>query len=72
MEVRAVDEATQRYEPVTESEGKLVTGLFETATDLFPDWKMSDRTDLAMSMFVAVKKWAHEDDAANVIKGTSL
>lgn len=72
MEVKAVDDETAAYEPLTQSEGFLATDLFKKVTELFPDWKMGDRTDLAMAMFVTFKKWAHEDDATKVIKNTQL
>lgn len=57
--------------PANDDESELVGMLFEKATELFPDWKMGDRTDLAMSMLAVVKKWAHKNELAKD-KGTSL
>lgn len=47
--------------PTTNDESELVQMLFERATKLYPDWKMGDRTDLAMSMLGVVKQWAHKN-----------
>ena len=58
MEIRETDNEGQ-YEPVSEDDSALVSMLFLQITELYPDWKMSDRTDLAMTMFATVKKWAH-------------
>lgn len=46
-------------EPANDDESILVGLLFEKATQLYPDWPMGDRSDLAMSMLAVVKKWAH-------------
>lgn len=62
MEVKQTDEATVHLEPVSQDESALVGMLFERATELYPDWKMSDRSDLAMAMFATVKKWGHNLD----------
>jgi hypothetical protein len=55
MEVRDVPE----LEPVSDDESALVGMLFDRITELYPDWPMGDRTDLAMGMLAVVKKWAH-------------
>ena len=46
----------------TDDESVLVGLLFEKITKLYPDWKMGDRTDLAMAMFAVFKRWAHSED----------
>lgn len=51
--------------PTTDEESELVQMMFEKATQLFPDWKMGDRTDLAMSMLAVVKRWAHKNEMTN-------
>lgn len=48
--------------PKNEEEGLLVSMMFEKVTELFPDWGMGDRTDLAMSLFSVVKRWAHKNE----------
>jgi hypothetical protein len=62
MEVKLVDDGDPYHLtlPKGEEESRLVQSLFEKATELYPDWKMGDRTDLAMAMLSVVKRWAHE------------
>lgn len=59
VEVKQTDEATLYYEPETDDESTLVGMLFERVTEIYPEWPMGDRTDLAMSMLAVVKRWAH-------------
>lgn len=60
MEIRE-DSVTSPY-PVTPEEMALAQMMFEKITELRPDWPMGDRTDLAMTMFAVVKKWAHKEE----------
>lgn len=46
-------------EPSSDDESHLVGMLFERITEIYPDWPMGERTDLAMGMLAVVKKWAH-------------
>lgn len=48
--------------PTTPEESELVQMMFEKITDLRPDEKMGDRTDLAMAMLAVVKRWAHKNE----------
>lgn len=61
MEVRETDD-DGRFEPASEDDSALVSMMFVRITELYPDWPMHQRTDLAMMMFVVVKKWAHNLD----------
>ena len=62
MEIKSVGDDENLYTmPKSESESVLVQMLFEKATELYPDWKMGDRTDLAMSMLSVFKRWAHAE-----------
>lgn len=61
MEIKETD-GEGRFEPVSRDDSILVSLLFEKITEHRPDWPMGDRTDLAMSMFTVVKKWAHNLD----------
>lgn len=54
-------------EPNTDDEMRLVSMLFGRITELRPDDKMGDRTDLAMSLFTVVKSWAHDGDSVKTI-----
>jgi hypothetical protein len=58
MEIKETDDEG-RYEPASEDDSALVSLMFVRITELYPDWPMADRSDLAMSLFVTVKKWAH-------------
>ena len=58
MEVRETD-SDGMYEPASEDDSALVSMMFLKITELYPDWPMHERTDLAMVMFATVKKWAH-------------
>jgi hypothetical protein len=60
MEIKEVSEDPYVLTmPTTDDESALVQMLFEKVTLLYPEWKMGDRTDLAMSMLGVVKTWAH-------------
>lgn len=59
MEVKQTDGSTEYLEPASQDESALVGMLFEKITELYPDWKMFERSDLAMAMFATVKKWGH-------------
>ena len=67
MQVKQVGEETLHLEPKTEDESRLVQMLFERITEFYPDEKMGDRTDLAMSLFTVVKQWAHDGDSVKTI-----
>ncbi len=49
-------------EPVTKDESTLVGLMFEKITELYPDWPMGDRTDLAMALFAVVKQWGSDEE----------
>ena len=57
IEVRETDNEGQ-YEPASEDDSALVSLMFVKITELYPDWPMHERTDLAMVMFATVKRWA--------------
>jgi len=57
VEVRETDD-DGRFEPASEDDSALVSMMFVKITELYPDWPMHQRTDLAMTMFVTVKRWA--------------
>lgn len=66
MEIKDVgDDPHLTTMPTTPEESALVQKMFEKATELFPDLKMGDRTDLAMAMLGVVKRWAHENEMTN-------
>lgn len=67
MQVKQTDESTIHLEPSTDDEMRLVHMLFERITELRPEDKMGDRTDLAMALFVMVKQWAHDGDSVKSI-----
>lgn len=52
-------------DPSNEDESILVGMLFDRVTEVFPEWPMGDRSDLAMKMFAVVKKWAHNLELTN-------
>ena len=68
MEVKLVDDGDPRHltMPKGDEESRLVALLFEKATELYPNWEMGDRTDLAMAMLAVVKTWAHQNDMTRV------
>lgn len=61
MEVRETDDDGQ-FEPASDDDSALVGMMFERITEMHPDLEMRHRADIAMSMFVVVKKWAHNLD----------
>lgn len=67
MEIKQTDESTMHLEPKTDDEMRLVHMMFERITELRPEDKMGDRTDMAMSLFTVVKQWAHDNDDTKVI-----
>lgn len=69
MQVKQVGEETLHLEPKTDDEMRLVHMMFERITELRPDDKMGDRTDMAMSLFVVVKQWAHDNADTKTIGG---
>ena len=52
-------------EPTTDDESQLVGMLFDKITEVYPDWNMPDRSDLAMLMLGVVKQWAHNVEATS-------
>lgn len=72
MEIRQTDESTLHLEPHSKDESALVGMLFEKITETYPDWKMSDRSDLAMSLFAVVKQWAHDMSLTSKSHETAL
>lgn len=69
MQVKQVGEETLHLEPKTDDEMRLVHMMFERITEIRPDEKMGDRTDMAMALFVVVKQWAHDNADIKVIGG---
>lgn len=69
MQVKQVGEETLHLEPKTDDEMRLVHMMFERISEIQPDEKMGDRTDLAMALFVVVKQWAHDNEDTKTIIG---
>lgn len=63
MEAKA--SGNEHLDPHGEDESILVGMMFEKITERYPDWKMGDRTDLAMAMLAVVKTWAHNLELTN-------
>ena len=61
MEVRETDDDGM-FEPASEDDSALISLMFIKITEMYPDWPMHERTDLAMTMFATVKRWAHNLD----------
>lgn len=55
----------EHLDPHGEDESVLVGMFFQRITEIFPEWPMGDRTDLAMTMLAVVKTWAHNLELTN-------
>ena len=68
IEIKAVGDEGIKNEVASADEGRLATMLFDRITEELPHWPMGDRSDLAMSLFTVVKKWAHENDDTRPVR----
>ena len=59
MEIKETDDEG-RFEPSSRDDSILCGMMFEKITAMWPDLAMHHRSDLAMALFVVVKKWAHD------------